>query len=124
MKTCILFQRHTDLTSWTLHHTLVYALDQFEGSSSGDFWMLSLTKPQVQCPFSSCLTPVSSPLCQPSLEQMGRISMASHRPTQRHVKQAVTGMGMPSTATLYHHMGIKFTPKRYRQRYLAWFASK
>lgn len=39
-----------------IHHTLVYALDLFEGSSSGEFWTPCLLKPQVQCPFPhACL---------------------------------------------------------------------
>ena len=70
------------------------------------FWMPCLARPQVLCPFSSRLPPMSPPLCQLSLEQMGWFSMASHQPTQWHVKQAVTGLAVPSTAILYHHMGI------------------
>lgn len=59
-------------------------------------------------PFS-CLPPMSSPLFQIGLKQMGWFSLASHQLTQWHVKQAVTGLAVPSTAILYCHMGIMRT---------------
>lgn len=57
-------------------------------------------------PFSSCLLPMSSPLCQLSLDQMGWFSLVSHQLTQWHVKQAVKGLAVPSTV---QHMGIMCT---------------
>ena len=67
--------------------------------------MSCLAKPQVQCPFSSSLPALSSLQCQFGQQQMGWFSMASHQSTHWHVKQAVMGLCMPSTAKLYCHMG-------------------
>lgn len=58
-------------------------------------------------PFSSCSPPISSPLCQLGLEQMGWFSLASHQLTQWHVKQAVAGLAVPGTTILYCHMGLR-----------------
>lgn len=56
-------------------------------------------------PFSSRCPQTSSLRCQAGLEQTELFSLASHQLPQRRVKQAVTGLVVPSTTILLSHMG-------------------
>lgn len=105
----------------TLHQTLVYALASFRGQEFRRFLDAMPCRTTGLMPFSSCLPPMGSPLCQLGLEQMGWFSMASHQPTQWHVKQAVTGLTVPGTAILYGHMGIMCSEITVDRQTGAWF---
>lgn len=84
---------------------LTHPPDCPEGSNSCNFWMAVMPFPLCPMPFpyaclhalSACRSRGGFPSCQPGRDQMDWFSMASHQPTQWHVKQAAMGPGMVHT---------------------------
>lgn len=83
----------------TLHHTLVYALDRFEGSSSGDF--LDAMPRQITGPVPLFLTPASNEF-SPVPTQPGADGLVQHGITPADTVACQTGGHRPGCAKYSH----------------------